>query len=315
MVVCSDPRLRTPVHRQERYRSPQKLHEVTLGERREWREMYEVGGVSIKTVAEHSGRGVGTVYRHLKAMGVQIRERGHLIGRHPAALPFADVELTIALYQQPMTARAVGEALGISETTVRRRLTNAGVALRSQTEAQKGRIPRTPVAVEALAVELYVSDAPMGEILERAGIASSTLYKVLRRHGVEPRSPRGRELRRRARAVRAAPIPRSEAEQEPDVPSAPLAAAVQHVMARDAIDDLTACSRAGVPPRTVWAWRTGERPTARLDTADGVLLGLDLLWWEVYNPAVASSLYSPLEWIDVVDSAARAWTGEGCIGV
>ncbi len=71
-------------------------------------------------------------------------------------------------------------------------------------------------------------------------------------------------------------------------------------------------ARAGVNPRTVSAW-FGERKKIKWEVADAVLLNMDWHWWDVYDPELASALYSPLEWIDVVDQACKAWTGERCL--
>ncbi len=80
------------------------------------------------------------------------------------------------------------------------------------------------------------------------------------------------------------------------LPSAPLAAFIDALAAREHADlgrgmdtDVQAlavariCERAGISDRLLRAWRLGERPTVPLERADAVLVGLDVLWWEVWT--------------------------------
>jgi hypothetical protein len=97
------------------------------------------------------------------------------------------------------------------------------------------------------------------------------------------------------------------------VASAPIAAFIDS-LANSERDIAPVCERAGTTTRSVYAWRVGERETIPFDTADGILTNLDACWWEVFDPAIAPALFSPLEWCDVVDKAALAWEGEGLLG-
>lgn len=47
----------------------------------------------------------------------------------------------------------------------------------------------------------------------------------------------------------------------------------------------TVCAWADIDPRQLYAWQTGEIAEVQLGTADRVMTGLGVLWWEVYDPA------------------------------
>lgn len=81
------------------------------------------------------------------------------------------------------------------------------------------------------------------------------------------------------------------------------------------------CDDCGIGIRILYAWEQGSVETTRFDTADRVLIGLGLLWWEVFDPQEhpACMLRSRqrddvLAWLDVVDRASRLWTGEVLLG-
>jgi hypothetical protein len=45
------------------------------------------------------------------------------------------------------------------------------------------------------------------------------------------------------------------------------------------------CALAGIKfPRSVWAWRRGERATVDFDVVDRILVNLGLNWWDIYTP-------------------------------
>ena len=80
------------------------------------------------------------------------------------------------------------------------------------------------------------------------------------------------------------------------LPSAQLAAAIDRRASRS---DLPAvCELAGVHERQVTRWRRQEQPDIPAAVADQVLVGLDLLWWDVWNentvrkPAIVVRTYS-----------------------
>lgn len=102
---------------------------------------------------------------------------------------------------------------------------------------------------------------------------------------------------------------------------APLLPYVRRFVAAHAIpqknggmDEGPALACLGLSVRRWWSWQN-ESATARLNTLDSVLTGLDLLWWEVYDPV--PGMFSErqrddvLAWLNVVDRAARLWEGEG----
>lgn len=68
------------------------------------------------------------------------------------------------------------------------------------------------------------------------------------------------------------------------IPSAPLVAAIDREVERSDRPVGVVCESIGVNERRVTAWRSGEYKLVALDLVDRVLIGLDLLWWEVYSP-------------------------------
>lgn len=109
------------------------------------------------------------------------------------------------------------------------------------------------------------------------------------------------EIRRR-RAKRTVP------DRAVTMPALQLALAIDGAAAREAgpVDEnnhggrlAAVCLRCELNERTVWAWRTGERPRVELAVADRVLVALELLWWDIWNeetvrkPLVAVTLRRP----------------------
>lgn len=88
--------------------------------------LYE-GGLSVYQVAVKVGRAPSTVGRHLERARVQMRPRGGSPPPGTAEL----VKRAVELYAARLGIRTVGEAVGWSYTTTRRRLREAGVKLRS----------------------------------------------------------------------------------------------------------------------------------------------------------------------------------------
>ena len=73
------------------------------------------------------------------------------------------------------------------------------------------------------------------------------------------------------------------------LPALPLALALESYARRGAIPEENACELAGIDPRNLFAWRTGERELVLFDVADRVLTRLGLSWWDVWDendPAV-----------------------------
>lgn len=73
------------------------------------------------------------------------------------------------------------------------------------------------------------------------------------------------------------------------------------------------CNEVEVPSRSVRRWYYGEG--IRLDTLDRILLAMDVTWQDVYDPQRFSALYTPLRWIDIVDTLSRAFEGQALIGL
>lgn len=92
-----------------------------------------------------------------------------------------------------------------------------------------------------------------------------------------------RERAARLRDVLPEPEPLRVVHGGPRLPGQPLGEAIERAarFVEGGFEPL--CELVGVAPRTVYAWKTGER-SAELVNADGVLEALDLLWWEVWDP-------------------------------
>lgn len=93
-----------------------------------------------------------------------------------------------------------------------------------------------------------------------------------------------RERAARLRDAPPEPEPLRVVHGGPRLPGQPLGEAIERAarFVEGGLEPL--CELVGVAPRTVYAWKTGER-SAELVNADGVLEALDLLWWDVWDPA------------------------------
>jgi hypothetical protein len=125
---------------------------------------------------------------------------------------------------------------------------------------------------------------------------------------------RQRSAKRRAEAAmrpRLIRLPGVDAKM-PRVPVGPLIAAIDAYVNAHApqfagqvakTDDThaTLCERIGVSDRTIRAWRSGGRTHANLDSADRLMIELDLLWWEVFDERWPA---------DVVEEARQAFEGD-----
>lgn len=126
-------------------------------------------------------------------------------------------------------------------------------------------------------------------------MASDPAYRARRREihrwsRVEQAAREGREYRpRRYRAGEPLAV---EREAGGVLPSAPLADAIARFARRqtfggratrqEVLDRIAADS--GVSEKTMRDWTEGHRPTVQLDTAERILIALDLLWLDVYDP-------------------------------
>lgn len=71
------------------------------------------------------------------------------------------------------------------------------------------------------------------------------------------------------------------------LPAAALAAAIDHRIARESGDTERVCFYCGIDDRQLRSWRSGEWTDVQLNVADRVLIGLGLLWWDVWEGADA----------------------------
>lgn len=316
-----------------------KLRRVLITEVREWQRLYEHEDMSLQRIATRSGRALSTVRRELMAAGVTMRPPSLPIHKPPHALTAEQIAQTVAVYAEGLSTRQVGLRLVITESAVRNRLAQAGIPIRSPSEALclSELVQRMPQAREAQIVAMWDAGALMSEVVAAIGYPRSTVRVVLRRNarGVRDRAigyRRARELRDGAPRM-AAPdpdtlprlpprrpgMPRTQpvsVERCQTAPSAPLASLLDRLVTDDrTIEDV--CESVGLASRTFRAWRDGERPGARLDVADRILTRTDRLWWEVYDPQLRAGVFADrqrddvLAWLDAVDRAARLWEGEG----
>lgn len=314
----------------------------------EMRRLYEEENLSILQIAQATGRSMGVVHRHLRRV-ITLRPPSLLIGRHPRTLAHADVQRTVEVYERGLTLREVAAELGIADTTVRYRLEQAGIHLRDRSEAAliSPNMRRLPAEKQAEIVAHYQRGANQIEVAELTGVSRATVYNVLNRNGIalrgrsegvvrawerkragDPPAPKRKRAGAPARrSVAPRPVKRRrlaavDAEVVGFVASAPLAAMLRVEAGRrdseseHSLEDV--CTQARIDPRQLRTWETGEYRKARFDVADRVLVGMERLWWDVYDPQA----YGPgllhwrqrddvLAWLDVVDHAAAMWEGEG----
>lgn len=82
-------------------------------------------------------------------------------------------------------------------------------------------------------------------------------------------------------------------ENVPELPAKPLAEFLLEMAAsRDSIDQLA--EELGFTPRSLFAWKTGERQRVRLDLADQILTNAGLMWWEVWSEEEFPELHEEL---------------------
>lgn len=94
------------------------------------------------------------------------------------------------------------------------------------------------------------------------------------------------------------------------LPGLPLAAALYEAgVAASGLE--VVLELAGVNARTAYGWRTGR--AVRVQTADQVLTRMGWAWHDIWNPERWRGLYSPAQWVDVVDVVCQAMTGERLI--
>jgi hypothetical protein len=103
---------------------------------------------------------------------------------------------------------------------------------------------------------------------------------------------RARENRRRAEAgLPPLPAPGDGPRIPRRLPAAPLLPFIEAAIRREAGPGAVpedghegrVCERAGIGMKTLYEWRRGARPALYSATADAVLTGLGLCWWEVWS--------------------------------
>lgn len=292
----------------------------------EWRRLYEQEARSLRQIAEQYDRPIVTVHRTLTHAGVTMRPRGKNLYRHPTAIPDAAIEEAVSLYKQGLSIAEVADALGLTKSSARYRLSLAGV-IRSHSEALhlSTKIRRLPTEVEDEIIKRYLAGGTCISVSREVGVGHGSVSAVLARRGIQAR--RRKTLTQRRAQV---PVPKPvDLERIGFVAAKPLAemllVAVRYA-ARNGLDDGESrdaiCARAGVGPRQLLAWETGEIGRARFDVADRVLTCMEWLWWDVYDPeAHQPGVFAErqrddvLAWLDAVDDAAAMWDGEAAFGV
>lgn len=281
----------------------------------EWRRLYEDEELSLRQIADRYDRPRATVQNVLVKRGVKMRPRGS--GRTTMVLSDEQINEAVSLYRQGLPIVEVAAALGLSKSQVRYRLWHAG-ALRTPSEALilSSRTRRLPREVEDAIIDRYLAGGTCISVSRELGIGHGSVSAVLARRGVKARHVKKQTLRRAQ-----VPKPRRiDLERIGFVPAAPLAAAVTRFIALSDQDTEDVCKRAGIDDRVLRSWRNSEYGNARFDVADRVLVGLDFLWWEVYDPQRFPGIFSDrqrddvLAWLDAVDTAALMWEGEPCFG-
>jgi hypothetical protein len=240
--------------------------------------------------------------------------------RHPAALSDEQIEAAVELYKPGVSIGDVAAQLGLTWSAAQLRLSHAGVIRsRSDTLRLSSKLKRLSADVEDDIVKRYVAGGSCVSVGHEVGVSPASVSAVLARRGVAARKQRGGRRRSRPRE---APKP-VERERVGAVAAAPLAAALlaqirhRERFALDGEGRKEVCASAGIDPRQLFAWQSGEIRKAHFDVADRVLTRTGKLWWTVYDPqAHGPGLFADrqrddvLKWIDAVDRAALMWEGE-----
>jgi len=163
---------------------------VLLHERSEILILYKVGGLSVREIAGQLGVDRSRVSALLHQAGVEVpnRGRGRLRLARRARLPESLPELLRELYLgRRLTARAIGELLGVSESTVRARLVELGVPRRTKGGFDRlDRLDPDP----ALVRELYVEQGMTSdEVAASVGSNRASVLRTAHGHGLPVRPP------------------------------------------------------------------------------------------------------------------------------
>lgn len=136
----------------------------------EWKELYE-NGSSLACIAKRYGVSAGQVKSHLEKMGVQIRAQIQpTISTH-------DVDHWVVEYKNGATLEKLAKASGVGSTTIRSRLIERGVKLRS------GAPNKTSDDVLDQMVVMYETGLTPKEIGEQLGLSHSAVCRNLKAKG------------------------------------------------------------------------------------------------------------------------------------
>jgi hypothetical protein len=104
------------------------------------------------------------------------------------------------------------------------------------------------------------------------------------------------------------------------VPSAPLVPLLERVCSNGGLKVLA--EKAGVTERLLFSWRVGERRYATWDAVDAVLVALERMWWELFDPADATpcETFSGVRsrdiggWMKAAEMALALWEPQPAVG-
>jgi transposase-like protein len=145
--------------------------------------LYKSGELSTD-ICEELGISIMTLYRILRRYGVALR--GPRTGPRSTSRPRTPVEVEndiVSLYQGGMFAADVAEQVGCAKATVYVVLRRRRVPIRDRSEAAQ----TIPTDVQLAIVDRYKQTAGGHRVAREFGVHPTSVYKVLRRHGVLPR--------------------------------------------------------------------------------------------------------------------------------
>lgn len=190
---------------------------------------------------------------------------------------------------------------GIVKEARRRRNQDPEVA-----RAERERNERSRKARRAREPERFLAQARARERARRARVNADPALRRKRLEDMRIDNARRRERDGLPTAVRVLRGVELESDM-PRVPSAPLVRAIEAYAEGSDLAPSTVCELFGISPRTLLRWREGG--SAQFDSADGVLVALSALWWDVYDPGRWPDLYPEEEWVEAVEAARSAWEG------
>jgi transposase-like protein len=224
-------------------------------------------------------------------------------------------------YEAGDTIEAIAARYGRAFSSVHGQLVGR-TRLRSRSEALRS---YTPTQEKRILTLMAAPGATKAEVAHQVGVSVYAVRRVLARKDAPPPPV----LRIKPKRKQVAPDPTQ-------VPTAPLLAAIHVEILRRARQleqrmfvatdkrlsaRSSTCVDCGISPKTLYNWEHGIHHWVAFNTADRVLLGLGLLWWEVYDPADATQgVFRPrqrddvLAWLDVADRLSRLWDGEVLLG-